>query len=183
MSVSGIVQVSQVCLSSQGLVYCFCFVEVIGTSNASFWRSWTNFFLWQCLGGWFWSLSSYRFIWLFQLCGIFGFSLGTPVCCPCSRLHSWELEAPQNFHLVSRSFRFSSVGGAIHGLRWRCVYDQTQPHTLPLTSLLTILTPPEMAHELWQVSPVGSARMFKSKIWWLIMHCIQLLPKTCCWCL
>ncbi|CAL1136196.1 unnamed protein product [Cladocopium goreaui] len=31
-----VMEVSQVCLSSQGLVYCFCFVEVIGTSNASF---------------------------------------------------------------------------------------------------------------------------------------------------
>ena len=146
-SVSGIAQVLPACLSFQGLVYFFCCVEVNGTSNASFWRWWTNFFFWQCLDGCFWSLSSYRLIWLFQLCGIFGFSLGTPVCSPCSCLHSWELEALQNFHLVSRSFRFSSVGAAIHGLHWSCVYDQTQPHTLPLTSLLTILTALEMVHD------------------------------------
>ena len=89
-------------------------------------------------------------------CGIFGFSLGTPVCCPCSRLHSWGIRGTSKLPFglkilqifFSRGQQYMDCAGAVCTIKpshipylWRVFWRSWHLRKWLMS--------------LWQVSPVG----------------------------
>ena len=118
-----------------------------------------NKFLFMAMLCWICLVASFFLLtWVSRLCRTFGCSLETLACWPCSCLRSWGLEELPNFHLASRSYNLSSAGAAsaTHGVHWSYASDaSTRQLTFPLlaTSLPTQILIPEVAHEVWPVSP------------------------------